>query len=164
MTFDINFNDNFQRGYLPQSIIWPENEDDIPWFMSKLYDQMVSSINSRDFGYFQMAISDKATPIPNMTNFGSYMICVGGSSQVLNEYTGVINWLPSYVWVSTKTQDTQAPAAPNLLSSQVGIGDTWSGATLTLSDIAVNGVRVYALNHNKAGKTASFNVRIIGTQ
>lgn len=161
----ININENFDLPNLPQSIVWPQNDADIPWFMNRLYEQMALSINSRDFNYFPMAISDTASQIQNLRNFGAYLLCVGGTNNVINPATGVVNWLPSYVWPLAKAQDTVAGTLPAPLTFQNGTGDIWAGATLTLSSIvSFNNTQVYALNHNKAGLVGSFNIRIVGTQ
>lgn len=165
MTSNLNINNNFQFPNLPVSIIWPNNPDDVPWFMNRLYEQMALSINSKDFNYFPMAISDTASQIQNLRNFGAYLLCVGGTNNIINPATGIVNWLPCYVWPLAKSKDTIAGTIPAPLTFQNGVGDIWNGATLTLSSIAsVNGTQVYALNHNKAGLTGSFNIRIVGTQ
>jgi len=161
---NININENFQRADLPQSIIWPPDESDIAWFMQRLYDQMSSAINSKDFNYFPMAIGSTATPILNMNAFGAYLLCVGGTDKIINPATGVVNWLPSYVFALAKAQDIAAGTIPAALTSQVGVGDIWGGATLSITTVTLNGQQVYAINHNKTGKTGSFNVRIVGTQ
>lgn len=166
MTTDtsININNNFQFAILPVSIIWPEDPNQVPWFMARLYEQMAFAINARDFTYFPMAISVVPTPIENLNNFGAYLLCVGGTDKIMNTSTGVVNWLPSYVWPLAKTKDTVAGTIPAPLTSQVGAGDIWAGATLTLTSQTINGRVVYAINHNKTGLTGSFNIRIVGTQ
>lgn len=160
---NININENFKQASLPQSIIWPENPDDIPWFMANLYQNLAQAINFRDFVHFPMAIGTTPTPIQNMTNFGAYMICVGGTNQVVQP-SGVISWLPSAVWIVAKTQDTVAGTLPAATTSQPGVGGGWAGSNLALTSMLVNGRQVYALNHNATGLTGSFNVRIVGTQ
>ena len=62
----LNNNNNYQYPNLPTSIIWPENEDDVPWFMNRLYEDMAFAINQKDNGIFQMAISAAPTQIPNL--------------------------------------------------------------------------------------------------
>ena len=161
---NININENFQRADLPSSIIWPPSEEDVAWFMQRLYDQMASAINSKDFNYFPMAIGSTATPILNMNAFGAYLLCVGGTDKVINPTTGVVNWLPSYVFALAKAKDTVAGVIPAALAADPGVGDIWGGATLSVTTVTLNGQQVYALNHSIAGQTGSFNVRIVGTQ
>lgn len=165
MTSNININENFNLADLPQSIIWPQNEVDIPWFMGNLYQLMAQSINRKDFNYFPMAIGNTAGQIQNLPNFGAYLLCVGGTNKIVNPTSGVISWLPSYVWALAKTQDTIAGTIPAPLTFQAGTGGIWAGATLTLTtQLLSSGERVYAINHSVANETASFNVRIVGTQ
>ncbi len=163
---NINVNENFKLANLPQTIIWPDDEDEIPWFMENMYQLLVQAINLKDFNYFPMAIGRTPTQIPNLRNFGAYLLCVGGTDKIVNPQTGAISWLPSYVWALAKTQDTVAgtiPATP--LADQPGVGGVWAGATLALTSLTLDsGEIVYAINHSVTGRTAGFNVRIVGTQ
>lgn len=162
---NININENFQRADLPQSIIWPPDEKDIPWFMQRLYDLMASAINTKDFNYYQMAIGTTPTPLLNMNNFGSYIVCVSATNKIIDE-TGVVNWPPTAVWALCKTQDTVAGTIPAALTSQPGVGNAnWAGSVLTIGSTTLsNGQVIYNISHDATGQTASFNVRIVGTQ
>ena len=91
MTTNININENFQQANLPQSIIWPENPDDVPWFMMRLYEQLVFAINNKDSVYFKMAIGTSAVPIQNIAETGSYIVCISGSD-VYKDATGLNYW------------------------------------------------------------------------
>lgn len=161
---NININENFQRADLPSSIIWPPNEEDIPWFMQRLYDLMASAINSKDFNYYQLAIGTTPTPLLNINNFGSYIVCVSGTDKIIDE-NGVISWPPTKVSALCKTRDTVAGTIFDI-SSQPGAGVApWLGSNLNFgSTTLTNGQVIYNISHTATGKTASFNVRIIGTQ
>ena len=161
---NININENFQRADLPSSIIWPPNEADIPWFMQRLYDLMASAINSKDFNYYQLAIGTTATPLLNINNFGSYIVCVSGTDKIIDE-TGVVNWPPTAVWALAKTKDTLAGTIQPI-TFQPGEGNAiWATSVLTIGSTTLsNGQVIYNIRHDATGQTASFNVRIIGTQ
>ena len=161
---NININENFQRADLPSSIIWPTNESDVAWFMQRLYDMMASAINSKDFNYYPLAIGTTPTPLLNINNFGSYIVCVSATDKIIDE-TGVVNWPPTKVWALCKTQDTVAGTI-QVITSQAGVGNAnWAGSVLTIGSTTLsNGQVVYDIKHDATGQTASFNVRIVGTQ
>ena len=75
-----NNNNDYRLSNLPTSIIWPENQDDVPWFLNRLYEDMAFAINQKDNGIFQMAISAAPTQIPNLDTTGAYMVTVSGSA------------------------------------------------------------------------------------
>lgn len=161
---NINVNENFKRADLPQSIIWPSNPDDIPWFMNNLYQSLVQAINLKDFNYYQLAIGTTATPLLNMNNFGSYIVCVSPTNKIIDQ-NGAVSWPPTKISALCKTQDELAGTIFDI-TSQVGAGVApWAGTVLTFgSTLLANGQVIYDIRHNATGKIASFNVRIIGTQ
>jgi len=164
MTTNININENFQQANLPQSIIWPENPDDVPWFMMRLYEQLVFAINNKDSVYFKMAIGTSAVPIQNIAETGSYIVCISGSD-VYKDATG-LNYWKTEVFAVTKTQPNVNGTSASL-SSQAGSGVTLAASAYTLSygTISTNSTNTYLkINHNIAGVTGSFNVRVIGTK
>lgn len=170
MTFNLNPNNNFQRANLPQSLIYPKNEEDLPWYIMNLYQLMAASINSKDFIYFQMAIGPAATIIPYMNNFGSYVVCVSGAGPYLDS-TGTNYW-PCHTYAINKSNPLIA-GTTNSLGVQTGSGTTLGGIDYTISYIQAPGESVANLypaisqNANDTGGkpiTSTFNVRIIGTQ
>lgn len=172
MTFNLNANNNFQRAVLPQSLIYPTNEKDLPYYFMNLYQLMSTAINSRDFIYFQMAIGPVATVIPYMNNFGSYVVCVSGAEVYLDS-TGQNYW-PCHTYAINKSAPLIAGNTASL-GVQTGSGTTLGGIDYTISYIQAPGESVAnlyaAISQNAitpapANKpiTSTFNVRIIGTQ
>ena len=158
----ININENFQRPDLPQTIIWPTNSEDLPWFMMRLYEQMSQAINNKDFGPFKMAIGTSATPIQNMPDSGTFILCVSGdptgSGATLSEWR-------TQSWVITKSSTTANGVATSI-GTQAGT-NTLAGSTYTISYATLSGNSTSTfvhINHNIANVTGSFNIRIIGTK
>ena|SRR3990167_7795814 len=167
MTSDtsININNNFQYPNLPVSIVWPENPDEVPWFMQQLYDQLAFAINSKDNGIFQMAIGDDFTLIPNMNSFGSYLINISGSGPYVDS-NGILNYWGAAIFQVTKSTPTAA-GTDTMTQVQVGTGPTLTGASYDLDyqEIPVGSNQFYTvIRHNIPGITGSFNVNIQGTQ
>lgn len=173
MTFNLNANNNFQRAVLPQSLIYPRNKEDLPYYFMNLYQNMSSSINSRDFIYFQMAIGGSLTVLPYMNNFGSYIVCISGAEPYVDS-TGTNYW-PCQTFSVTKGSPLVAGVTVSI-GNQVGqgplggtlVGVTYTDNYTTSPNESVNNL-YFALSHNAvtpAGKpiTSTFNVRIIGTQ
>lgn len=137
---------------LDTSTICPKPSDEklfIPYF-NRLYENIAFAVNARDFIQFTAPITDKAANIPNMANFGAFLLCVSGTT------TG----LPSYVWALAKADQAAAGTGFVALTSQVGTVGVWIGATLTLSSTGTN----FQINHSVATTIGNFNFRFIGTQ
>ena len=167
MTTDtsININNNFQYPNLPVSLIFPEDPQELAWFMNRLYEQMAFAINSKDNGIFTMAISSVPTLIPNINNFGAYLMNVSGSGPFVDAQ-GVLNYWPSYVFQMTKS-DPNKIGTDTFTQNQDGSGPTLGGIALLLTQQrvpAVTGPFYYFIQHNAPGITGSFNVNIQGTQ
>jgi hypothetical protein len=138
-----------QRPSLPPNTIVPENEDlFIPYF-NRLYEDIAFTVNSKDSTFFPAAITSTATDIPNLPNFGAFIICV----------SGVDSTLPTITASLCKSTAGSAGSVTNI-GSQAGTGTTWAAATLTISSSATN----FQIRHSVAGVTGNFNIRIIGTQ
>ncbi len=128
----------------------PSNEPlFIPYF-NRLYENIALAVNARDFIQFTAPITDKALNVPNMANFGAFLLCVSGAT------TG----MPAYVWALTKADESQAGVGLTALTSQVGTVAPWIAATLTLTSTGTN----YQINHSVAKTIGNFNFRFIGTQ
>jgi len=167
MTIDtsINISNNFQFPTLPVSIIWPEDPDEVPWFMARLYEQMAYAINSKSNGIFQMAISDVPTLIPNMNAFGSYIVCVSGSGPY-EDSTG-LNYWPCQTYSMTKSDPEAGGNATAITIGDPGVGTTLGGVTYAINqDTLGNGSTntYFYIRHTAPGITGSFNVNILGTQ
>lgn len=143
MTFPQN-----QMPFLPPNTIVPENESLFVPYLNRLYEDIAFAVNSKDFKFFPMAITSTAQNIPNLPNFGSFIVCV----------SGVGSTLPTRTWSLCKADSTAAGTIA-VLGTQVGTG-AWAGNTLIITSTATN----FQIRHDRAGVTGNFNVRIIGTQ
>jgi len=163
----LNNNNNYQYPNLPTSIIWPENPKDIPWFMTRLYEEMAFAINQKDNGIFQMAISENPTQIPNLDTTGSYLINVSGSEPYIDS-NGRTNYWPSYIFQLTKV-DPNADGDWTSTQNTDGVGPTLGAVALTITFQNVpsgTGPKYYFINHSLSGSgiVGSFNVNIQGTR
>jgi hypothetical protein len=137
------------QGILPQSTIVPQDDTlFIPYF-TRTYEAISQSVNAKDGIYFLTAITDTPTNIPNIQNFGSYIICVSGAT------TG----LPCLTAALCKS-DIGAIGSIAPLTFQAGTTAPWAAATLTITSTATN----FRVAHSVAGQSGNFNIRIIGTQ
>ncbi len=142
MTFESN------SPFLAESTIVPEQEDlFIPYF-NQLYGDIVNAVNTRDTNYYLMQISDVATNIPNLAQFGAFIVTIAGQ----NSTQPVITYSLCKATSGVAGQATQ-------LGFQAGTGD-WNTNVLTITSTATN----FQVAHDRAGVTGSFNVRILGTQ
>ncbi len=138
----------FEFPNLPTTTIVPENDDLFIPYMNRTYEDIAFSVNSKDQKFYPMAITDAAQNILNLPNFGSYIICV----------SGVDDTLPTKTASLCKSSKTGAGSI-SAIGSQVGTG-AWAGNTLIITSTASN----FQIRHDRAGVTANFNIRIIGTQ
>lgn len=141
-----------QLPLLPPSTIVPDPVDDTETFIeyfNRLYEDIAFAVNSKDYSFFEIAISSTYVNIPNLPNFGAYVLCV----------SGVDSTQPTGVWALCKSTDTSAGVGTTALNSQAGSG-TWAGNVLTINATAQN----FQIKHDNAGVTANFNIRIVGTQ
>jgi hypothetical protein len=145
----MSFN-NVQLPYLSPDTIVPSPQEIMTFvqYLTRLYEDIAININARDFTAFSIPISDTAADIPNVARFGAFMVLV----------SGIESTLPTAVWALTKSSDA-AVGVVNLLSSQAGTG-AWAGNILTITSTTTN----FQIKHNRAGITAGFNIRIVGTQ
>ena len=138
----------------PNTIV-PENKElYIPYF-NQVYEDIASAVNSKDSNFFTAPISDTPTNIPNMPNFGSFIICVSGEESTVVPDSSP----PTITSALCKSSATAAGSAPFTLNSQVGTG-AWAGNALTITATATN----FQIAHDRAGVTGNFNIKIIGTQ
>lgn len=133
---------------LPPNTIVPENEDLFISYLNRLYEEIAFCVNNKDNIYFQIPISDTAADIPNLPNFGAFIVCVSGTLTDLPTLTA-----------SLCKADATAAGTIAVLGSQVGTG-AWAGNALTITSTATN----FQIAHDRAGVTGNFNIRIIGTQ
>jgi len=160
----LNINNNFQYPNLPVSIIWPENQEDVPWFMMRLYEQMAYAINSKDNGIFQMSIGDSFVRIPNMNSSGAYIINISGAGPYVDSL-GRINFWGASVFLVTKS-DPSAAGLDTEPQSQPGTGPTLNNAGFLLSYAEFpsgSGQFYTTIRHNIPNIIGTFNVNIQGT-
>lgn len=131
----------------PYTIV-PVNDDLYVPYFEQLYQDIAFSVNARDFNYFTFAITDTATNIPNLPNFGAFLVCVSGQDSTLPTKT-----------VSLCKADATSAGSVTGIGLQAGTG-AWAGFVLTITSIATN----FQIAHNNTGITGNFNIRIVGTQ
>lgn len=137
--------------FLPPNTIVPspvDQEDIFIQYLNRLYEDIAFAVNQKDFQYFTIPISDVAQNIPNLNNFGSFIVAISGvdSSQ------------PVKTWSLVKSDATIAGVI-NVLGTQAG-SLAWAATNLTITSTGTN----FQVAHNRANVTANFNIRITGTQ
>jgi hypothetical protein len=147
-----------QNSPLPPNTIVPESQDlFLPW-INRLYEDIAFAVNNKDNIFFPMSITNVATDIPNLPNFGAFLICVSGSTSITNPSTNVVNWLPTLTASLCKSKNDAAGSVA-VLGSQAGTGDIWAGIVLTITSTNNN----FQIAHNLAGTSGNFNIKFIGT-
>jgi hypothetical protein len=138
-----------KRPILATTTIIPENKDLFIPYLNRLYEDIASAVNSKDYSFFTIPVTNTASNIPNLPNFGSYVVCVSGQTSGLPCLTIALN-----------KASNAAVGIVSVLGSQAGTVGAWVGATLTVTATATN----FQINHSVAATTGNFNIRIIGTQ
>lgn len=133
---------------LPPNTIVPEDEDLFLPYLNRLYEDIAFAVNARDNSYFPIPITDTASNISNIPNFGAFILCVSGEDSTL----------PTLNVSLCKASATVAGSIA-VLGSQVGTA-AWAGNALTVTSTATN----FQIAHNRAGVSGNFNIRILGTQ
>lgn len=133
---------------LPPNTVVPENDDLFIPYLNRLYEEISFAVNSKDDGYFEIPITSTASNIPNVPNFGAFIVCVSGT----------LTDLPT-ITASLCKADATAAGSVTTIGSQVGT-NAWAGNALTITSTATN----FQIAHNRAGVTGNFNIRILGTQ
>lgn len=143
MTFPI-----IQQPSLPPNTIVPENESLFIAYLNQLYEDIAFAMNSKDPKFFTAEITSSASNIPNLPNFGAFIICISGQQSTL----------PTLNASLVKSSSSSAGVI-NVLGTQVGTG-AWAGNSLTITTTTTN----FQIAHNRTGISGNFNIRIIGTQ
>lgn len=140
---------------LPFTTIVPSPSDEdlfVPW-LTRLYEDLATVINNKDWTWYSIPVGTTATAIPNIANYGAFIICVAGT----------MDGMPAVTYSCVKSNSTIA-GVPTQLSSQagttIGTDTTWNGVTLTIASSATNFTIV---QNAAAGTIGNFNVRFIGT-
>ena len=139
---------NSNKNSLPPTTVVPETDSLFTPYFNRLYEDIASSVNSKDSAYQPITVTDTAQDIPNFPRFGAFLVCVSGTDSTL----------PTLVAALCKA-DAAAAGAIVPLAAQAGTA-AWLGNTVAITSTATN----FQINHNRAGVSASFNIRIVGTQ
>jgi hypothetical protein len=142
-------NTDINRPVLPPNTIVPQNEDLFISYLNHLYEDIAYSVNARDFNFYTVPITSTATNIPNLPQFGAFIICVSGQTSGMPTITA-----------SLCKADSTAAGSITPLGSQVGTTGVWSGKALTITSTSTN----FQIAHNATGSTGNFNIRVISTQ
>lgn len=145
----------FTFNELPGNTIVPDLDDEQVFiqYLTRIYEDIAFAVNNKDNVAFVIPITDTATDIPNVANFGSFLICV----------SGVEDTLPCGVWALCKSNEGINGTGLVPLTFQAGTGD-WLASTLTISNgLVVNGVNSFQIRHNNAGFIGNFSIRIVST-
>lgn len=134
---------------LPPNTIVPQDSDLFIPYLNRLYEDIAFAVNSKDNNFFPFSITNTSADIPNLPNFGAFIICVSGAS----------SGLPTITASLCKAASGGAGSIA-VLGSQAGAVAPWVAATLTITSTATN----FQINHSVAGVTGNFNIKIIGTQ
>lgn len=137
------------RSILPPNTDIPKDEELFIDYINRLYEDIAYAVNDRDFTFFPMQITNTASPIVNLPNYGAYIICV----------SGVDSGLPT-ITASLCKSDAGGAGVINVLGTQAGTVAPFAAATLTITSSATN----FLINHSVAATSGNFNIRIIGTQ
>lgn len=143
---------------LNPSTIIPEQDDLFIPYLTDLYQQMAEAINNKDNLYFDFAVTSTAASIPNVPNFGAYLIVVSGVDAERDSSGNVLGWLPTLT-ASLCKSSASASGSVTVIGSQAGTG-SWAGINLTITSTATN----FQIAHNNTGVTGNFNIKFIGTQ
>lgn len=139
---------NILPGSLPPNTIVPTNDDLFIPYLTQLYEDIASVVNSKDYNFYPMAITSTAQNLLNVPNYGAFIICV----------SGIASNLPTITASLCKASNTVSGNVA-VLGLQAGTGD-WAANTLTITSTSTN----FQIKHNRTGITGNFNIRIIGTQ
>lgn len=142
MTFPVS-----QQPALPPNTIVPVDDELFVPYLNRLYEDIAFIVNSKDNDYFPIAITSTPSDMPNIPNYGSFIVCI----------SGVDSSLPT-ITASLCKADAAAAGSVVPLGSQAGTG-AWAGKVLTITSTATN----FQIAHNGTGG-ANFNIKIIGTQ
>jgi hypothetical protein len=134
---------------LPPSTIVPDSWDLFYPFFNRTYEDIASTVNSKQNTFYPMAITSTAQNIFLLPTSGSYIIMVSGES----------NGMPTIVAALNKASVSSSGSVA-VLGSQAGNVSPWSAATLTITSTSTN----FQIKHSVSGQSGNFNIQFIGTQ
>jgi hypothetical protein len=144
---------------LPTTTIVPSPHDDEAEFIqyfNRTYEDIAFAVNNKDNISFTIPVSNGGTLIPNLPNFGAYLLCASGT----------ITGMPSYVWALCQNNANAIGTSTEILK-QVGSITPWSAATLTITSVQQqNNLYAFQINHSissPANVIGNFSIRYITT-
>lgn len=143
---------------LPPNTIVPEDDNLFLPYLNRLYEDIAFTVNNKDNNFFPIPITSTPQNIPNLPNFGAYILCVSGEDADRNSSGAIIGWLPT-ITASLCKSSASASGQVVQLGFQAGTG-SWNTFVLTINATATN----FQISHNNTGVTGNFNIRILGTQ
>ena len=72
---------------LPPNTIVPVNDDLFIPYLTELYEDIATAVNSKDPKFYPMAITSTAQDILNVPKYGAFIICVSGVDSTLPTIT-----------------------------------------------------------------------------
>lgn len=126
----------------------------VPW-LTRLYEDLATVINNKDWVSYTIAVGAVKQAIPNIPNLGAFIICIAGT----------MDGMPACTYSMIKTNSTAA-GVPSLIQTQagttIGSNTAWNGVKLLISTTASS--TNFQINHDGASSLiGNFNVRFIGT-
>ncbi len=132
---------------LPPNTIVPMDDALFIPYLNRLYEDIAFTVNNKDNDYFEIPISSTAANIPNVPNYGAFIVCVSGTNSTLPTLTA-----------SLCKADATASGSVAVLGHQAGTS-SWAGFVLTITSTSTN----FQIAHNNTGITGNFNIRILAT-
>lgn len=146
----MNLNQTIFTNLAPLTVIpnpVEQTEQFIQW-ANRFYEEAAFCLNARVIPFYKIQITDSPTDIPNLPNFGSFIICV----------SGVASTQPAAIWGVAKSTDNVIGQI-STIEFDFGTGD-WIGNSLVMTTTATN----FQIEHDRAGVTGVFNISVFGTQ
>jgi len=110
----------------------------------RITNMMIDSLNNKKATFIELIVTDAAERIPNLPEYGAFLICVQGSESTM---PGRI-----YACCSNGTAGTVAS-----LVAQAGTDD-WNANTVTIAASGAN----FTILHDRASVTDKFYLTILG--
>jgi hypothetical protein len=143
---------------LPPNTVVPVDEVLFIQYLNRLYEDIAFAVNNRDYGFFPISITSTPQNIPNIPNFGAFILCVSGGDTITTGPVVTGDTLPT-ITVSLCKSASTASGQVVTLGSQVGTG-TWAGNSILITSTSTN----FQIAHDNTGVAANFNIRILSTQ
>lgn len=147
-----------QLSNLPPNTVVPVDEGLFIQYLNRLYEDIAFAVNNRDYGFFPISVTDTPQDIPNIPNFGAFIVAVSGGDTITAGPVVTGDTLPTATYSLCKSTSTGAGQA-NVLGSQVGTG-SWAGNSILITSTGTN----FQIAHDRATEVANFNIRILSTQ